>query len=389
MISDCTSPAASKAARLGFERESMARLVVNPDSAEAWEIELRPGTNSLGRSPENDFTIDHASVSSSHCRIEVSDASAVLKDVGSTCGTFIDGQLVEQVRLRSGQVFCLGDVQLRFEADPAPEAVSGPAREVVGRRAGAHRHRSPGWAIRLCGAFLYPFAKDGVVLLVAGTVFLSIIEAGKFFARYAAVKGIGLGSVISSAFLLLITAFGIGYLASYLRRVVICTAMGEPGAPDWPDLTDFVSEVVSPLFQLAATTFVSLAPAIIVGMFIEGTESWSQAVLWIACAFGGFYFPMAFLAVSLFDSVAALNPLLVASSVLKIPGPYLVSVALFGAVLAAKWYGDYFLAMAIPVPIVPAVVSTLLGLYLLMVEARVLGLLYLMNHERLAWFARR
>jgi hypothetical protein len=98
---------------------------------------------------------------------------------------------------------------------------------------------------------------------------------------------------------------------------------------------------------------------------------------------------MAFLAVAMFDTVAAVNPLLVVPSIAKIPGPYIVSVALFGAVLAVTGVGEYYLPKTIPVPIVPSVISTVVGLYLLIVQARVVGLLYLANKERLGWLGHR
>ncbi|HEY5912755.1 MAG TPA: FHA domain-containing protein [Verrucomicrobiae bacterium] len=373
----------------------MARLVVNPDSAEAWEIELRPGTNSLGRGEENDFQIEHSSVSSAHCRIEVSGSNALLKDLGSTNGTFIDGQLVEEARLCSGQVFCLGDVRLRFEGEPAAETVPPlppslrEARSRAGARPTSQSQREPRFAARVCGALLYPLAKDGVLLLLAGTFFFSVLEAGKFFARYAVAKGMGLGSLISLAFLFLLTAIGAGYLASYLRRIATGTAMGEIAAPDWPDISDFTAEIFLPLVQLVATILASLVPAIVVGMFVQDGQKASQAVVWVACGFGAIYFPMAFLAVAMFDSVAALNPLLVMPSIAKTAGSYLWAVGLFGAVLGAKLSGDYYLPKIIHVPILPSVISILVGLYLLMVGARVLGLLYLVNKERLAWFGHR
>ncbi len=373
----------------------MARLVVNPDSADAWAIELRPGRNSIGRSEENDFQIEHSSVSSLHCQIEVSGSTAIVRDLGSTNGTFVEGQLIEEARLRSGQVFSLGDVRVRFEAEPAAEPAPSPASQLgAARRPGGGWstrpvQKAPRFAARACGAFLYPLAKDGAVLLVTGTIFFSIIEAGKYFARYAAVKGMGLGSLISLAFLLLLTVIGIGYLTNYLRRVVTGTAMGEQAAPDWPDLTDFTADILSPLFQLGVTMLASLVPAILVGAFVQGNEKWGEVAVWAACGLGGIYFPMAFLAVAMFDSVAAVNPLLVVPSITKIPGPYLLTVALLAGVLAAKWSGDYFLPRVIPLPIVPSIISTLSGLYLLMVEARVLGLLYLVNKERLGWFGQR
>ncbi|HEV2207481.1 MAG TPA: FHA domain-containing protein [Verrucomicrobiae bacterium] len=373
----------------------MARLVVNPDSAEAWEIELGPGTIILGRSPENDFQIDHSSISSSHCQVVVSGGNVTLKDLGSTSGTFLEGQLVEEARLRSGQVFCLGEVRLRFEDESGTGPVPVPVVRLSGGRPPGRAWTAPpaqperSFMARVGGAFLYPLKKDGALVLLTGTIFLSMIKAGAFFARFGAVKGIGLGSAICMAFLLLMTGFGAGYLTSYLRRVVTGTAMGEQMAPDWPDLSDFAADILAPLFQLAATMLVSLVPAIVVAMGVQGAGRWGPAAILVACGAGVIYFPMAFLAAAMFDSVAALNPLLVVPSIAKIPGQYLLTVAVFGAVLAAKWLGDDFLPQAISVPVVPSVISTFVGLYLLMVEARVLGLLYRVNKEELGWFGRR
>ncbi len=369
----------------------MARLVVNPDSAEAWEIELRPGTNLLGRSEDNDVRLEHSSVSSSHCQLVVSGGSATLKDLGSTSGTFIEGQLVEEARLQSGQVFCVGEVRLRFEGQSAEEPPAPPARRRDARAPGIAQPRpqvrqEPRFAALVGGAFLYPLAKDGAALLLTGTFFLSLVNAGKYFARFGATRGIGLGTIISMGFLLLITGFGVGYLTTFLRRVVTSTAMGEKRAPDWPDVSDLAGDVFIPLLQLVATVLACLAPAIIVGMFAEGNEAWGQAAVLVASGWGVIYFPMAFLAVAMFDSLAALNPLLVLPSIAKVPASYLWAVALLGAVVAAKWAGDSLLPKAIPIPIVPSVLSTLVGLYLLMVEARVLGLLYLVNKDRFGWF---
>lgn len=318
----------------------------------------------------------------------------MLKDLGSTSGTFVDGQLVEQALLGSGQVFSLGEVRLRFEADsPAESTPPAASRIRAARQAGRVRVRLPAsreqsFGARLASAFLYPLRKDGVVLLITGTVFFSILNALKFFARFAALKGIGLGSVISLAFLLLLTAVGVGYLTSYMRRVVTSTAMGEQAAPDWPDLSDFVADIVSPLFQLAVTVLASLLPAILVAMLVPRVGSASEVAVGIACGLGALYFPMAFLAVTMFDSVLAVNPLLVVPSIVKVPGQYFFIVALFGVVLLAAWCGDNYLPKLVPTPIAASIISTIVQLYLLTIQARAVGLLYLANKERLGWFGR-
>jgi pSer/pThr/pTyr-binding forkhead associated (FHA) protein len=106
----------------------MPKLIVNPDSPEAWEVELQPGVNSLGRGEENDFQIEHPSVGAAHCAVTVQDSGVVITDQGSIPGTFVDGALVEEATLRSGQVIKLGEVTLRFQNDTAQSGATFPPR---------------------------------------------------------------------------------------------------------------------------------------------------------------------------------------------------------------------------------------------------------------------
>src|SRR5262249_14442401 len=100
----------------------MHRLVVNPGAPEAWEIQLKPGANSLGREPDTDFAITDPSVSTANCRIEVTEDSVVIHDLGSPNETFVNQQPVRQATLTPGQLFRLGNVELRLEPDPAAPA---------------------------------------------------------------------------------------------------------------------------------------------------------------------------------------------------------------------------------------------------------------------------
>src|SRR6267154_2065862 len=113
------------------------RLVINPGTSQAREVDLQRGTNRFGRSPGNDFTIDDPSVSSFHATIEVGDDSAVIKDLGSTNGTLIHGIKVQEILLQPGETFRVGSVEMVLQADrPEREAVAA----VETMRAGA----SPG-----------------------------------------------------------------------------------------------------------------------------------------------------------------------------------------------------------------------------------------------------
>src|SRR6185369_5933732 len=106
----------------------MARFLVNPGTPQEWEIQLKPGPNRLGRGDNNDFTIPHGSVSGSHCEVILSDSGALLRDLGSTNGTFIDRAPVKEANLQPGHRVQLGAVDMLYEQTVAGP---GPAIRVV------------------------------------------------------------------------------------------------------------------------------------------------------------------------------------------------------------------------------------------------------------------
>src|ERR1035438_5366643 len=95
----------------------MARLIIQPGSPAAWEIKLKAGANSFGRSPANDFKLDDPSVSGSHCQIVVDNGSAVIRDLGSTNGTFVNRAPVKEAALQAGQTIHLGGLEMMFYSD--------------------------------------------------------------------------------------------------------------------------------------------------------------------------------------------------------------------------------------------------------------------------------
>jgi len=102
--------------------------------------------------------------------------------------------------------------------------------------------------------------------------------------------------------------------------------------------------------------------------------------------FGCVYFPMAFTAVAMADSVVAVNPLVVIPSIMKVLGQYLLTVVVLGLILLIRWLLFRLLETILPIPLLPTVITSLLGLYLLVVEMRILGLLYRTNKDRLGWY---
>ena len=101
----------------------MARLVVRSKGIQNQVIELKLGVNRFGRSAENDFQIEHPTVSSLHCEIELGNGQLLVRDCGSTNGTFVAGQLIKQAQLLEGQTLCMGDVELLVETAEVKVAI--------------------------------------------------------------------------------------------------------------------------------------------------------------------------------------------------------------------------------------------------------------------------
>jgi FHA domain len=101
----------------------MPQLVIKSGSRAEQTIELLSGVVRLGRNPETGFCFDDATVSSRHCEVIVREDAVRIRDLGSTNGTFIDGQQIKEAVLRPGQILRLGSVEIALEAAPVKIAI--------------------------------------------------------------------------------------------------------------------------------------------------------------------------------------------------------------------------------------------------------------------------
>ena len=78
-------------------------------------IPLYEGANVLGRDPASGIMIDHGTVSRRHAAVTIDGQTAVLEDLGSKNGTFLDGvRLAAPVTLADTATFVLGDASIVF-----------------------------------------------------------------------------------------------------------------------------------------------------------------------------------------------------------------------------------------------------------------------------------
>jgi len=95
-------------------RHGLAREIV--------EVVLDDGTYPLegagpwtvGRSQENDITVNDPNVSRRHARISRADDGFVVEDLGSTNGTLLDGAPIDRERIEGGDELTFGQTAARF-----------------------------------------------------------------------------------------------------------------------------------------------------------------------------------------------------------------------------------------------------------------------------------
>jgi len=96
--------------------EQYVHLVSFLDGGTPVRVTIGPEGATIGRTPPSDIVIASPEISRRHCRIELHGDVALISDLGSTNGTFIEGTRLERAtRLLSGARFTLGAFPLRYD----------------------------------------------------------------------------------------------------------------------------------------------------------------------------------------------------------------------------------------------------------------------------------
>lgn len=99
------------------------RLVMFRESGERRDFPLTNPETTIGRKDDCDIRIPLAEVSRHHARIMVADGRAVLKDLGSANGTYINNERVKERELAAGNHLVVGPVVFTVQIDGIPEDV--------------------------------------------------------------------------------------------------------------------------------------------------------------------------------------------------------------------------------------------------------------------------
>lgn len=410
------------------------RLVIPCHPNGSREFELPPGATKIGRGEDNDVVIADPSISRNHCEIHVASGAAVLRDLDSANGTYINGEPILEIRLQSGMKIRIGTVECAIggpEAFPAGGLAPGgsiahTAPPVPGIRVGglqcvnhpgvAAELRCGRCALHFCqacvkrrragmkefpvcpqcgsvcappagaaaraagprtfyqmlpGAFGYPLRQSGLLMLIVGAIFFSLLKFGMQVAAYAFIFGL--------AGILMLVAVTFGFLFAFMRDIIVSSAQGNDVLPGFPDVTEFHQDILVPFYQFLVIWIACLGP----GMYVSFNYTPALGIGMMVA--GVFCLPMILLTVSMLDSLEGLNPLLVFASISKAPGAYVTACLLFLVVLAGRAACESLLKL-LPFYFFPSLILNFVGLYGLTVEMRIMGLFYRCYHERLGWF---
>jgi pSer/pThr/pTyr-binding forkhead associated (FHA) protein len=101
----------------------LASLLVRTGAMKGSRLPVRVPVANIGRAEYNDIVLSEPSVSTSHAKLQRRDDIWVLSDLGSTNGTFVEGEMVTgETALTPGTTLRFGDVAVLFE--PLDETIS-------------------------------------------------------------------------------------------------------------------------------------------------------------------------------------------------------------------------------------------------------------------------
>jgi hypothetical protein len=226
----------------------------------------------------------------------------------------------------------------------------------------------PSFFRTFAGAFAYPLMPGAVPLLVIGALFFWVIG---FLGRlpYGWLFGI----------------FGAGYLAATMMKIVNHTANGRDDMPAWPGIADGWNGILRPSLILTLAGLLSFLP-VAVAAFAHWRFGIAHPAAYIVLGLLAFLsIPMSVLSVSLHDGLSGANPVTIWTAVFRTFPAYLLLLFTLAGIAVSQAVMQSGLAL-IPWRFAASLLNGLIGFYFLIVQMRLLGLLFRSYEHRLGWF---
>jgi len=113
----------------------MFRLIITREKDRVNEAFFDQGEVTIGRQQDNDVCLHDTTVSGHHARVLQREDGIVLEDLGSTNGTYVNGERVSRYDLRGTEVIVIGKHRLEFQPLPVePERERRDPTQQLSRR---------------------------------------------------------------------------------------------------------------------------------------------------------------------------------------------------------------------------------------------------------------
>ena len=229
--------------------------------------------------------------------------------------------------------------------------------------------------------FLYPTSVSGLINLGIYTVLTLLLG---FFAIHAQT------SPVLTIVLFLIAITITGYLYYYFFECIRDSAKGGIRAPENIGSMPDRSEALTQLWDIFVSIIIFWGP--ILGYFVyinllhvenPGKEynPMTDTIFWILLGYGIFFFPVGILALAMFSSSSAYNPVLWITSIFSTFFQY-CGLIIFFIILALLVFR---IARSFQGGVFNGVILNAIFMYLAMVAAHLLGRFYYNNSEKLKW----
>lgn len=114
----------------------VAKIIITSEGTLIQEVELVKERVTIGRKAYNDIVIDHRAVSGQHATITLMLEDAILEDLGSTNGTFVNGEKIYRQKIGDGDKVSIAVFELTYVASPPKAAASGKIAVMNGAHTG-------------------------------------------------------------------------------------------------------------------------------------------------------------------------------------------------------------------------------------------------------------
>ncbi len=347
----------------------MVRLKIHIGQRSPLDIDLAPGTYTLGADEGNTIVVNLPGIALRQLEIKVSETMQVhVRNLSDLDELKVDGKSVTRSFVGPGSIAISGPVVLMVELLSEGLGVSGQVgKDHPGTAAKAV---TVGYVRELLAAFRYPMSNDSLFTLAG--IGLVMLVSGLFSGV------IGLVGTLISIFI------GI-YVLLLFSEIIKVTIQGEDEMPtdtgfsyDWESLREFVV----PLYAMVLLPSLPLALV----------RYWPDAPAWLPSVLAGFavvYIPMGLLIMTVTDNFWAAHPFNIAISVWRAPFGYAcVAVFLLPLVGLSEITGfepESIRSMNRFLLSLLSSIFYIVGVYMAFVWARMLGVFYRHYRHQLRW----